>query len=464
MRALELVLVLACAAFSIRMAAGGRSAGWIYAMQLALAAVLVAQIVLEGWRWQILPAYAAAILVAAAPALLGQGALALFASAISGFGLLALSVGCCLVFPYLQPRTPDGSFAAGVTRIPVEIARPAADEPYELKVQPQVELWYPAESPGRWQPMAAAIEARASKGFRALPPAPAPMDVPVAQTGQKFPVVVYFDGWPEDKTQNVNLILELVSRGFAVASVTYRGIDRPLVDYSSEAAFQQSVQLDHARTRAHARDAVAILDALAVLDAREGSRFMRRLDTQHASTLGFSFGGGVAGQATRLDPRIRAGVNMDGRHYADALEHGVEKPYLFICEELIVPSQTDLESPEPSIRYEARLDRNDYARLDANQKANGGIRVTIPGMAHMNFTDVPLRSPLSRFASGGKLDARRAQDIVRTFVVEFLLRYGVTGQPPAFDAAPWPRFPEARLQTWPPPGRVSSNMLTWPGL
>jgi dienelactone hydrolase len=453
MRLLELTLLLACAAFGIRLAALGRAAGipWIHGMQLLLAVVLIAQLMVEGWRWQVLPAYAATLLVAATPSLSGVGAPALFWSAAAGFGLLAVSVMSCLVFPFAEPQAPRGPFAVGLTTIPVTVQRPPDVGPYELKAVPQVQLWYPAQAQGRQAGLTSLLARRAAARFRAEPAAPASADALVAQAGQKFPVVIYFDGWPEDRTQNITLLLELASRGFAVASVTYQGIGRPMVDYSSAAGFEHSVQLDHSRARLHARDAIAVLDTLSRLAGEPGNGFAQRLDTQHAGMLGFSFGGAIAAEASRLDSRIQAAVNLDGRHWGEALERGVEKPYMFICEELSMPSAADLASTDPMTRYEARLDRLDYSQLAANLQAQGGVRVTIAGTAHMNFTDRALRSPLRRFTGAGPIDARRAQEIIRTFVVEFFSRYAVPGQPPPLDS-PWPHFPEVRLQSWPAPG------------
>jgi hypothetical protein len=71
-------------------------------------------------------------------------------------------------------------------------------------------------------------------------------------------------------------------------------------------------------------------------------------------------------------------------------------------------------------------------------------------MAHMNFTDVPLRSPLRRLSAGGTIDARRAQEIIQTYVIEFFSRYLAGAQPPALDS-PWPQFPQVRVQSWPAP-------------
>ncbi|MBS0419135.1 MAG: hypothetical protein JSR66_15605 [Proteobacteria bacterium] len=448
MRTFELLLLLACAAFSIRLA-GGRAGGWAHGMQVVLALALFAQLLLEGWRWQILPTYAAAFIVTLTPAFLSQSAFALLCSAAVSFSLLGASIAACLVFPFVAPRTPDGPFGVGTSAIPVTVTH-SASEPAELQAQPRVQLWYPTQHSNYWHRFRASLQTRVASGLRATATAPAGTDEPPAQQGPKFPVIVYFDGWPEDKTQNINLILELVSRGFAVASITWNGIDRPLVDHSSDTAVRQSVALDDQRARSHARDGSATLDALANLDSQPQGRYARRLDTQHASALGFSFGGAVAAQMALDEPRVRSAINLDGRHFAQALQSGVSKPYLFICEQLIFPSDADVTSPDPPTRYEAQLDRIDYSQLDKNQAANGGMRVTLPGVAHMNFTDVPLRSPLKRFSFGGELDARRAQDIIRTYVIEFFTRYGRPGAPPPLDTG-WPVFPEAHIRIWPIP-------------
>jgi dienelactone hydrolase len=471
MRLLELILALTVAACGIRLAGLGRAAGmqWVHGMQLLLAVMLVVQVLVEGWRWQMFPTYAAALVVAATPTLLGLSAQTLFCSATAGIALPAVSVMSCLLLPFvaLQPAPVRGmprTFAIGVTTISVSVPGQPDVGSDELQAAPLVRLWYPAAaSRPRFETL---LRQRISDRLRAMPATPAAPDAPVVHDTKKFPVVIYFDGWPEDTIQNIALIRELASRGFAVASVQYPArasgtsdasdaqmrahLRRPMIDYGSDAAFERSVQLDHSRARAHARHAVAILDALSRLDAQTGGRFAERLDTQRAGTLGFSYGGAIAAEASRLDPRIRAVVNLDGRHWGDALEHGVERPYLFICEELVMPTATDLTSADPVIRYEARLDQVDYSRLATNLQALGGIRVTIAGTAHMNFTDGALRSPLRRLSGGGTIDARRAQEIIQTYVIEFFSRYLVSEQPPALDS-PWPQSPEVRVQSWPAP-------------
>jgi dienelactone hydrolase len=455
MRVLESTLVLACAAFaacSLRFAGGSRATSihWVHGTQLMLAAILVVQVLVEGWRWQMLPAYAATLVMAGMPSVPGLGAQTLVWSATASFVLLAAAVMSCLLLPFVPPQRPHGPFAVGVTTIAVNVTRARDTVADELQIAPLVRVWYPAKAPERSR-LRTLLAARMSAGLQARPAIPAASDAPVADHTTRFPVVIYFDGWPEDRIQNINLIVELASRGIVVAAVQYPSrLDRPMLDYSSDAAFERSVQLDHARARSHAQDAIAVLEALSRLGAGTGSRFAQKLDTQRSGTLGFSYGGAIAAEASRLDPRIRAVVNMDGRHWGDALAHGVVRPYMFVCEELTMPTAAELASADPAIRYEARLDQVDYSQLAANLQALGGIRVTIAGAAHMNFTDFALRSPLRRWSGGGPIDARRAQEIIQTYVIEFFSRYLVSGRPPALDS-PWPQLPGVRVQSWPAP-------------
>jgi len=476
MRPLELILALTVAACGIRLAGLGRAAGmqWIHGVQLVLAAVLLVQILVEGWRWQMFPAYMAALLIAGIPWLPGwsaQPAQTLFWSVTASVALLAVSVLSCLLLPFVALQPARGPFAIGVTTISVRVSRPPdvgperASAGSELNAAPSVRLWYPADAPGRPR-FETLVRQRIADRLRAMPTTPAVPDAPVAPSATKFPVLIYFDGWPEDKIQNIALLRELVSRGFAVAAVQYPArlpgtsdasdarlraeLAREMLEYSSDAAFERAVQLNHSRARTHARDAIAVLDALTVLDAQSGNPFAQRLDTQRAGMLGFSFGGAIAAEASRLDPRIKAAINMDGRHWGDALVQGVERPYMFISEELAMPTAADLGSAKPRIRYEAQLDQADYSQLAANLQARGGVHVTIAGTAHMNFTDFPLRSALRRLSLGGKIDARRAQQIIQAYVIEFFSRYLSSTQPRPVDS-PWPKFPEARVQVWPAP-------------
>ncbi len=453
MRPLELLLTLAGVACVVRLTGLPKPLAWPGWLLLLLAAVLLAQLVYEGWRWQMFPIQAVAVVILiCAPQLTALSPQVRFLAAIVGLGCLCAGIAACLALPFIEQPKTGGPYAVAVTNVSAElIHRPSYAADDERAAAPLVQLWYPAVPESRWSAWLSRFRSRLPLLLKAIPDPGVIADGALHPGADRLPVILYFPGWPEDRVQNVALIRELASRGYAVASLRYAAPARPMLDYSSAANFNHTVQLDHDRARAHARDGVAVLNALAAMNSSSSGQFARRLNTDDAGLLGFSYGGGNAAEASRLDSRFRAVVNMDGRHWGDALEHGVSRPFMFICEELRMPTADELASPDPVIRYEAQLDQVDYSNLAAHLQANGGIRVNIAGTAHMNFTDDSLRSPLRRLSNGGPIDPARARDIIRDYVVEFFARYLRSAQPPPLDA-PLPQTPGVRIQSWPAPG------------
>jgi Platelet-activating factor acetylhydrolase, isoform II len=459
MRPFEILLTLACTAWLIRFAAVTRpeSAGWTTSLQILLWVLLALQVLLEGWRKHMFPLYAVAILAASgAPiALLSDATVRLCCTAV-GLVMTAASIIGAIVFPHLTIPQPSGTSLVGVTTLgPVTRAEPSprtADG--ELLPPPLVRLWYPAAPRPLVERVRGFLQARLEERLKSTDVVPAEMNVRIESGNATFPVLAYFGGWPEDSLQNRSLICELVSRGFVVASFQYPAalVARPMLYYGSEADFRHSVDLDNERARAYARDASAAFDQLAMLNrGHSDRRFAHRLNLEQAGILGYSFGGAVAAQATRMDPRFKAAVNLDGRHWAEALQQGVAVPYLFVGEELLMPTQAMLTSTDPATRYEAIMDQIDYTQLARNLRANGGIQVTIDGMSHINFSDDVLRSPLRRITYGGAIDARRGLFIVNSLVVQFFGQ-SLAGRPAPLLAANTQPFPEARAQYWPATG------------
>jgi pimeloyl-ACP methyl ester carboxylesterase len=165
--------------------------------------------------------------------------------------------------------------------------------------------------------------------------------------------------------------------------------------------------------------------------------------------VGYSFGGAVAAEARSLDPRIKAAVNIDGRHWGVALEDGVPPPYLVIGEILEMPSAAALHAASPEIRYEAMLDQIDYSNLARHLRARGGMQVSITGATHPNLSDDALRSPIRRIGGGGRIDARRSLCILNTYVLAFFDQ-ALHSRPSALLATANSPYPEVRLDIYPP--------------
>jgi hypothetical protein len=297
-------------------------------------------------------------------------------------------------------------------------------------------------------------------------PPVATLDAPPARTDFKFPVLIYFAGLPSTGIQNFALIRELVSHGFVIATAIYPAIlpgmsekdheqalkilERPL-DYSSAAAAETSTRFFDARARSNAHDASMVLDIVSGLDTNDPTgRFTNRLDLDRAGVFGFPFGGATAAEARRVDSRFKAALNMGGWHFGGAAEQGVPWPYLFMMDDEWMISPNNRAETDP-LYYAAAKDLYDYNHTLKNLERNGGLFIACDGLAHLNFTEGPLRSPIRRLSrGGGTIDARRAIRIVNTYVYAFFNEF-LNGKPSPLLITEDPEFPEVHIRRWSPP-------------
>jgi predicted dienelactone hydrolase len=241
MRTLELALLLAdllaFVALAVQRLRALNRLGWA---ALAAPAVAAAQVVIEGSRWQMVPAYALSVLFPAlwlrAPS--PSRARGFASAALVVLGVLALLGAAALpaVFPVFRFPRPTGPYAIGTltyhwidsTRPEVFTADPS--DRRELMVQ----LWYPAryqrgaarapyvEHPETLQPLARLL---GLPGFtlsyldqvrtRAVDSAPA--------AGGPYPVLIFAHGRGGYRQHNTALVQELVSHGYVVAAMDQPG-------------------------------------------------------------------------------------------------------------------------------------------------------------------------------------------------------------------------------------------------
>ena len=133
-------------------------------------------------------------------------------------------------------------------------------------------------------------------------------------------------------------------------------------------------------------------------------------------------GGTTAALATQEEPRILAGVNLDGSAYpgmnADVRPIPVRKPFLFIA--------TEEHASDPGTRI------REYVGSESNS-----YYVVMDGTDHMSFTDANLLS--SRFTQDQKPDGNAFERAVltsaltRSLVEEFLSKYLKASVAPHLD-------------------------------
>ncbi|GIF16248.1 hypothetical protein Ate01nite_62800 [Actinoplanes teichomyceticus] len=214
-----------------------------------------------------------------------------------------------------------------------------------------------------------------------------------APAAGRFPVVLFSPGLGGVRTQNTAWAEDLASRGYLVA-----GIDHP---YDSAAVVLADGRTVATRIAAsgdpdeddrrriswatvRAADLSFVLTQLGRLDSGElAGPLTGRLDTARAAATGHSLGGAAAMRAAQRDPRFTAVINLDGG--LDADQGPLRQPVLVLTH--AVQDQADAD-------YVARVAKV----LDGGRAT--GYRLSVPGSAHLTFTDAPLYLPPVRALVG----------------------------------------------------------------
>ncbi|MCF6468818.1 alpha/beta hydrolase [Nonomuraea sp. MG754425] len=335
---------------------------------------------------------------------------------------------------------PTGGRPVGTTVLHLnDTSRP---DPWNLDAasrELKVTLWYPADRrDGRHAPYVSPEEsALLLKGLRivGVPSGTlsgtrtnAVKDAAPA-TGAKLPLVVLSPGFTKPVSTLTSLAEELASHGYVVA-----GIDHAYESYAttlSGGRIAECLACDSDTdpgfgtgvVRGRAADVSFVLDRLP--SAWDGSSV---IDRSRIAMAGQSIGGASALATMVEDPRVRAGIDMDGTTYARLPKTGFSRPFLFMGSPEHVPGGRD-------------------ATWDRDWKLLTGWKrwIVLSGAEHQSFTDAPLLAGvLGVKPTPGVLAAGRSSELTRAYVVAFLDRHLKSKQRPLLDQ-PSAGHPEAKL-------------------
>ena len=286
---------------------------------------------------------------------------------------------------------------------------------------------------------------------------------PIVAGTDRYPLLVFSPGFGNNAIQYTGLVEELVSHGYAVATVDHpfqsRAIAYPdgrivtvapsnLAPSADSQARQQDYQ---ARVAVLAADLRFVLDRLTGLNRGDlKTQFAGRLDLDRVAVVGHSIGGIAASKAALDDARFKAVVNLDGHQqslplFLDDQKHGPRQPFIEL---------TDGTTPATDKQLAAwKISRAEYdeqmaaggKRADAamNSVAGGSFRVTAPGIRHASFSDMAI------WDSDG-LEARyRRFQIVRDYSRAFLDKFLRNDEHTLLDADAGP-YAEVKVERFGP--------------
>jgi len=466
MRILESTfLLISTIVLILRLGSSSGRVRWSRYLSLVVAAIVLAHLLKEGWRWQMVPGY----VVAAGTLLAGTVASRLPRIAIwSGFLFLGLSTAAGLAYPVFAFPTPSGPMAVG-TMVQNLVDRSRQETRGPGPRQLMIQVWYPADASAGSAPAPYLFTGKQADGYferyQALVKTHAFADTPVRAQPRTYSVLIYSPSWHGERYQNTFLMQELASHGFIVVAIDHpygsaatvfpdgrvvRAERTAFTDTSSEQALRSSVQNIERELQVRTQDVIFVLDALARFNQPDsGSRLAGRLDLSRIGVLGFSFGGAVAAEVCHRDSRFRAGLDMDGDLYGEAAGSGVQQPFLFMDETLDSPAPAQLLASNSSQRREAELDDRALRLELRSVERFGGYRLAIRGTEHDNFTDAPLISPLRFLTHVGPLPRDRSLSIMSTYALAFFGKHLNQTPQPLLDG-PSREYPEVQFQAWTP--------------
>jgi predicted dienelactone hydrolase len=295
-----------------------------------------------------------------------------------------------------------------------------------------VSMWYPAAAArGPHVPYASAEEARLLLDAHQLTDVPADKvarigtharaGAPPLRTPGGLPLIVLSPGLAHPSFMLTSLAEDLASRGYVVAGI----------DHTHEAV---AVTFPDGRMAAgciacnvaNGSQIVAsrVQDVKFVLDRVLGhQRYGRLIDPHRIAMVGHSMGGSSASRTMLADPRVDAGINLDGEAGAP-IDRDLGRPFLVVGAgpEGVVPGG--------------------YPGSDQTWSHLTGWRrwLHIPELDHLSLCDAAVIGPWVGVPLQ-PIPGERVVEIVRTYVAAFADEHLRHRHQPLLDG-PSPRFPE----------------------
>ncbi|MEU9143877.1 alpha/beta hydrolase [Streptomyces sp. NPDC048349] len=250
----------------------------------------------------------------------------------------------------------------------------------------------------------------------------------------RYPLVVLSPGFTVHRSTLTALAEDLASRGYVVAAVDHayesvgtafpggRVLECKACDTVEAGTPMQAVSDNRAR------DVSFLLDRLT--GRHPAWCHAGLIDQSRIAMAGHSIGGASALAAMAADPRVRAGVNMDGGLATPAPGNGLGgRPFM------LLGAQNRGPGGNPS------WDR-DWPKLDGWKRW-----ITFADSGHFTFSDFPaIAEQLGLPDPEAPLPGARSVELTRSYVGAFFDQH-LKGRPQPLLDGPSPQTPEARFHT-----------------
>jgi dienelactone hydrolase len=356
--------------------------------------------------------------------------------------------------PYLPE--PTGPYPAGTASVWLtDNSRPDPWVPGVNARELMVSLWYPAAGPdGPRAPYMTPAESElqlTSRGITGIAPDVLSRTRTNAVSGARpagrqhsLPLVVLSPGFTNSRSALTALAEDLASHGYMVAGIdhTYESYATAFPDGRVTTCLAREARRRDGKDEVmagRAADVRFVLNELTGADpAWPGGGL---IDPSRVGMAGHSAGGAATIAAMLADPRVRAGIDMDGSTAAPIPGEGLARPFLFLGKQSnYTPGNADAVAPGTR---EWKLRRGAVVTWERDWELLTGWKrwLVVAGAVHASFTDLALLADQLGIDIGAGLSGARSLDITRAYVRAFFDQH-LRGEPQALLDQPSPRYPE----------------------
>lgn len=320
---------------------GRETKKWSKLATLVAVVMVTVQLLVEGFRWQMIPAYASPVILILCYLLAGRK---------KGFRsrgifivktlLLCIYSSVAVALPLLMPvfsfEEPTGPHRVGTKLyhwVDHQRNEPYSQNPTDRR-ELMVQIWYPAAEKrnGNQEPYIRNIN-ELSKGLEKTLSIPAFafshlelvkshsfMDLQLSDSENHYPILLFSHGFNGFRNQNTFEVEELASQGYIVLSIDHTFDTAATVFPDGRVAYVQPFNLTDDEGDSHIKlweeDVTFVLNQIEKLNQNDETGFFTgRLDTSRIGMFGHSYGGATAAQILAKDSRVKAAINMDGALY-----------------------------------------------------------------------------------------------------------------------------------------------------
>ncbi|QDY82536.1 dienelactone hydrolase [Paenibacillus polymyxa] len=401
--------------------------------------------------------------------------------------MLVVTAGLMYVFPVFKLPEPTGEFKVGTQTFHfVDTNREEIfDEAREGERELMVQVWYPAQaSTGKYAPFIPDTQIlRYMAANYGLPGftfqhlkyvsshAYSRAEISSAQTS--YPLILANPGNGSSRFLHTSQAENLASHGYIVAVIdhTYNTFATEFPDgrittsttdnlFSSDHDYRTESENRDKLGKVLTGDVAFALDQFELIQSGQiPSHLKGRIDLGHVGVFGHSIGGATAYDAS-YDPRITAGIDLDGGLYRLRDREGLRKPFLFINSrsyfeklKMVMDNRayTDAELTRmgSTREWEDQVTEDKKLELERMRETveEGGQVLYIENTEHLNFTDVQFISPIFKMLGiTGKIAPERADSVINAYMLDFFDMY-LKNQGGTLMKRPDSRFPEVKFVT-----------------